>query len=373
MNKVKVAIVRCERYDKELVYQAVKRGIELIGGIKSIVKENERILLKVNCLVGKKPEEAVTTHPSILNAMINILQENKVIVSYGDSPGFGKPETELKLSGFTDVAERHGVKLGDFEKGWAIDAPNGIECKKFHIANACLETDGIISLSKMKTHQLTRITGAVKNQFGCVYGLHKTSFHMKIPNPTNFSKMLVDLSALLRPRLYIMDGVVAMQGNGPSGGTPVHMNCIIISTDPIAVDSTFCRMINLDPAQVPTIKYGKTAKLGTYDLEEIEYVGEPLADFMNIEFDVLRKPVSNNLWKSFLPRPIRNAIYSKPVIDPAICVRCGVCISVCPVEGKALNFKYSKKDPPVYNYNKCIRCYCCQEMCPHKAISVKGH
>jgi len=132
-------------------------------------------------------------------------------------------------------------------------------------------------------------------------------------------------------------------------------------------------MINLDPAQVPTIKYGKTAKLGTYDLEEIEYVGEPLADFMNIEFDVLRKPVSNNLWKSFLPRPIRNAIYSKPVIDPAICVRCGVCISVCPVEGKALNFKYSKKDPPVYNYNKCIRCYCCQEMCPHKAISVKGH
>jgi len=370
MAKTKISIVRCESYDEELVYEAIKKGIELIGGIDLIVKEGEKILLKVNNLVGAKPEEAVTTHPSILNAMIRILLEKKVDVSYGDSSRFEKSSTGLAKSGYTEIADRYSVNMGDFEHGKIVDFPNGIACKKFKIANACLDADGIISLPKMKTHGLTRITGAVKNQFGCVYGLNKAAFHVKFPNPADFSKMLVDLNNLLKPRLFVMDGILAMEGNGPRGGSPVKMNCIIISTDPVAVDATFCRMIDLDPMFVPTIKYAKIRGLGAYLQEELDYAGEPIKNFINNKFSVVRKPVANISMKSLMPSALRSVIYSRPFIDPEKCIKCGTCVQACPVEGKALNFK-NRKEPPVYNYKKCIRCYCCQEMCPSKAIYIR--
>jgi uncharacterized protein (DUF362 family)/Pyruvate/2-oxoacid:ferredoxin oxidoreductase delta subunit len=332
---------------------------------------NEKILLKPNVLAGAKPEDQVTTHPSVLNGTIRYLQENGIAMLYGDSPGFEKPGPALTKAGLTQIANRYAVALGDFEKGKIIDFPQGHFCKKFTIANACFEADGIISLPKMKTHGLTRITGAVKNQFGCVAGLNKAGFHLKIPNARNFSKMLVDLNLYLKPRLYIMDGITAMEGNGPRGGDPVQMNCLIISTDPIAVDSTFCAMIDLNPKFIVTNVSGHAAKLGTYLCEEIEYVGDPLESFINKKFNIVRKPVENNIVASFVPRPIKNLIVSRPEIDRDKCIKCGICVNACPVEGKALNFKNNnKKYKPVYNYTKCIRCYCCQEVCPEKAISV---
>jgi uncharacterized protein (DUF362 family)/NAD-dependent dihydropyrimidine dehydrogenase PreA subunit len=298
--------------------------------------------------------------------MARILKEKKAIVSYGDSPGFGNPREALKRSGFEDIGVKYSLTIGDFEKGRDIEF-KGIAGKGFYIANACLDVDGIISLPKMKTHGLARITGAIKNQYGCISGLTKARLHVKYSNPTIFSKMLVDLNNYLKPRLFVMDGIMAMEGNGPRGGDPVKMNCIILSTDPVAVDATFCRMIDLDPSFVPTNRYGKETGLGDYD--KIDYVGDPLESFVNKAFNVVRKPPINN--SIIIPAFIRHLFFAKPVIDPKRCVKCGICVEACPVEGKALSFSKGKKEPPVYDYNKCIRCYCCQEMCPKKAIHVK--
>jgi len=371
MQKSKVAIIRCNDYNQDNVYQALKRGIDLIGGLDKFVKKGEKILLKVNNLAGSSPDESVTTHPSILEAMIRILDKKGVTMTYGDSPGFEKPINALKKSGYLEVGEKYKIKPADFDTGKSVDFKDGKVCKKFNIANACLESDGMISLSKMKTHMLTRITGAVKNQFGCVYGLSKASYHLKIPNPTKFSEMLIDLNLLLKPRLYIMDGISAMEGNGPRGGTPVKMNCLIISTDPIAVDATFARMIDLNPMFVPTIKLGKSRGLGTYLKEEIELVGDPISNFIKKDFNVIRKPIKNRSIFSITPNFIRNMVRNRPQIDPDKCIKCGICVNACPVKEKALDFKNNDKTkPPVYDYNKCIRCFCCQEMCPKKAIYV---
>jgi len=381
MAKTKVAIIKCESYDEKLVYNAVKKGIELIGGIDLFVKKGENILLKVSNLAGAKPEEAVCTNPSVLNAVIKILLEKNISVFYGDSPGFEKPGIALAKSGLKEIGDRYSLELGDFEHGKTVDFPKAMVCNKFEIANACLEADGIISLPKMKTHGLTRITGAIKNQLGCVHGFHKAALHAKYPNSVTFSKMLVDLNNLLKPRLFIMDGIVAMEGNGPRGGEPVKMNCILVSTDPVAVDATFCRMINLKPSFVPTNKYGKASGLGTYEMNEIDDKGDSLGSFINKKFKVNRAPVGVSLFSSS-GRIIMNALYAKPVIVAEKCTKCGICVNECPVEGKALQFKklngnngnngkLNKKEPPVYNYKKCIKCYCCQEMCPSKAIYLK--
>ncbi|MFA6508675.1 MAG: DUF362 domain-containing protein [Treponemataceae bacterium] len=371
MPASKVAIVRCDTYEENRVYEAVKRAVDLLGGIDSFAKKGERILLKPNILTGSKPEDAVTTHPAVFYAIVRLLTEAGVNVSYGDSPGFGKPSEALTKCGLTEVASRFGLKLADFEKGRAVEYPEGMIAKQFDIANACLEADGIISLPKMKTHQLTRITGAIKNQFGCVYGLNKAAFHMKVPNQVNFSKMLVDLNHVLKLRLFIMDGIVAMEGNGPRGGNPVAMNCVIVSSDPIAMDSTFCKLIDLDPEFIPTITYGSKTGLGNYKPEDVELVGDDIAQYIKPDFDVVRKPVINISGKRKFPHFIGDAIFPRPVIDTAICVKCGVCVSSCPVGEKALAFRNGKKEAPAYNYRHCIRCYCCQEMCPYKAITVK--
>lgn len=370
MTRSKVAIVRCESYDEETVYAAVRKGVELIGGLDSIIKKGEKVLLKPNNLASSKPDEAVTTHPAVFNAAARLLTEAALKVSYGDSPGFEKPGPSLAKTGFASVAERYKIPLADFEKGKTVDFPEGKVWKKFDIANACLEADAIVSLPKMKTHAFARITGAVKNQFGCIYGFNKAVFHVKIPNPVQFSRMLVDINLFLLPRLFIMDGIVAMEGNGPRGGTPVKMNCIIVSRDPIAIDGTFCRMVGLDPTFIPTITYGKEAGLGTYLEEEIEIVGDSLTEFINLDFDVVRKPLDNKVKKT--NGFFANLIYPRPVIDKEKCIKCGICVESCPVDGKALNFKNgNKKESPEYDYKKCIRCYCCQEMCPYKAIIVK--
>lgn len=371
MSTSSVAIVRCDGYEEERVYAAVKRAADLLGGIGAFAKKGEKILLKPNILIGSKPEEAVTTHPSVFYAAARLLLEAGADVSYGDSPGFGKPADSLTKSGLTAVAERLGLPLAEFEKGRQVDFPDGSVAKSFDIAEACLATDGIVSLPKMKTHQLTRITGAVKNQFGCVYGLNKAAFHMKVPNQVNFSKMLVDLNRALKPRLFIMDGIVGMEGNGPRGGDPVAMNCLIVSSDPIAVDAVFCRLIDLDPEFIPTIAYGNRTGLGRYRMEEIELLGDDIEQFRKPDFDVVRKPVVDISGKRRVPHFIGDAIFPRPVIDPETCVKCGICVGACPVGEKALAFRRGKKEAPSYTYRNCIRCYCCQEMCPHKAITVR--
>lgn len=367
--KSKVVLIRCEEYNIDLVYSSIKKGIDALGGIGNFVKNGEKILLKPNLLSGKSPENAVCTHPVVFEAILKILLENNIKVTYGDSPGFDSPLMAAKKSLIFDVAQKYKIEMADFDNGKEIEFLDGKYTKKFLIANGVLNSDGIISLPKMKAHQLTRITGAIKNQFGCVAGLSKALFHLKIPNSYNFAKMLVDLNLYLKPRLYIMDGIVAMEGNGPASGNPIKMNAIIISNDPVAIDSVFCKIINLNPEYVSTNIIGKEYGLGTYSLEEIEILGENIERFINKKFDIPRHK-SSTIFK-FL-EPIKNYIIKRPKILKKQCIKCGICIKSCPVRKKAIFFKNNdKKNPPVYDYKKCIRCFCCQEVCPHKAIYVK--
>ena len=367
----KVSLIRCESYNVDQIYSALKKGIELLGGMDQFLNEKEKILLKPNLLASAHLDKAVITHPSVFEALVKMLaSEKKYTVSYGDSPGIGSPGKVSENCGYKEIAQKYGVALSEFNKGNTVTFPEGKQTKQFEIAQGVLEADAIISMSKMKTHQLTRITGAIKNQLGCVYGLHKQSSHAKFPDAISFSKMLVDLNMLLKPRLYIMDGILAMEGNGPRSGNPTPMNVLLISEDPIALDSVFCRLVNLNPEFIPTIMYGAEFGLGKYKDADIEIVGDDLDKMINKDFDVIRKPV---IAENFgFAAAFRGLILRKPIIEKNKCVECGICVEACPVEDKAVNFiSEDIKKPPEFDYKKCIRCYCCQEMCPQKAIKVK--
>ena len=195
--------------------------------------------------------------------------------------------------GQTDPARVLVVRRDSPTSGWKVDAINngrsvigGVEpglddVVRRAVADGVLAADGLIGLSKLKAHGLTRLTGAVKNQFGCIPGILKGQFHARIADPYTFATMLVDLNTLVRPRLYVMDAVMAMEGNGPRSGRPKPLNALLFSRDPIALDAIACKMIDLDPEFVPTSKPGELAGLGTYRYENIKVVGDNLVRVMS--------------------------------------------------------------------------------------------
>lgn len=461
MEKSIVVLVPCRSYDRETVYEKMQEGLLCAGGIESFIRKDEKVLLKLNLVRDAAPERAVTTHPVIVETLAGILHEKAYChISAGDSPGFGSGIKIMEHLGLSEPFERYGVKMASFDSAVKTEFPEGIHAKEFMLAKDAADADAIISVCKMKTHALEHLTGAVKNQYGCVQGGNKAKGHTKYPSAESMARMIVDLDRLLKPRLYIMDGITAMEGNGPTSGEPVDMGVILISTDPVALDSVFAHLVYADPTLIPTETAGEQMGLGTWREENIEirvpasaYVGdfrnaqytdteclsinidistgkneghvsagegvrnvsveknaenisgeknaehartesaedkkadrdecitggdkayrtitmdEAARRFGNPDFDMIRERGKSTGFMGFVTK--LRFLARKPHIDPEKCVRCGVCVESCPVEGKALNFRNGRNKPPVYDYHRCIRCFCCQEMCPNKAIYVK--
>ncbi|MCP4217713.1 MAG: DUF362 domain-containing protein [bacterium] len=370
--KSKVALIKCPDYREDSVDHAVRKGLELLGGVSAFASAGEKIVLKPNILAGDDADKAITTHPAVFKAVARVFKEQGVSLSYGDSPAIGNPDRAAKRTGIKEAGESLDIPLADFLTPVTVSHPDALLAKKLIIAKSLLEADGLISLPKMKTHGFTRITGAVKNQFGCLPGLQKAEFHVKMPDIYDFSKVLVDINTFLKPRLHIMDGIVAMEGNGPRSGEPVPMKVLLFSADPVAVDAVFCRLIDMPPQYVPTMEFGREAGLGTYKQEEIEIVGEAPEELVNRDFDAVRKAPDRFGSTRMFPTFLKNFISPKPVISADRCILCGQCVEICPVKPKAVQFPPTgKKTPPGYAYKRCIRCYCCQEICPEKAITIK--
>lgn len=366
-QKSQVAVLRCETYDLEEVRTQLERGISLLGGWSKWVKPGENILLKPNLLAPDPPEKAVTTHPAVFQAVAESLQQFGVNLTYGDSPSNGTVEAAARKSGLDEVARQLGIRLSNFKEGETIEFEGSYHRHKTVMAQGVLESDGLVSLPKLKTHPLMRLTGAVKNQLGCVVGLNKKMFHAKHPQSDHFAAMLADLTLYLKPRLYILDAIVAMEGNGPRGGAPRRTGVLMISADPVALDATASRLVGLEPDQVPTNRAGQQNGLGVYRSEDIELLGDNLDQLAVKDFNLgigLPGFAVKNIW-------LRNKIVPFPQINPEHCKTCGLCINACPMRPPAVDWsKAGKEQPPEYNYTTCIRCYCCQEVCPEGAITL---
>lgn len=423
-EKSKVIVLSCDSYEEERIYTLLKRGLKELGGVGALINKEEKILLKPNLLKKAEVEKAVITHPVVVGAFARILREEGYEnIVLADSCGHGTTKQVIQGTGMDTYLEKYQIPAIDYTKGVHVENPDGVQAKEFILPKELLEADCVISLSKMKTHALERITGAVKNSYGFIYGKNKAIGHTKYPSADSFARMLIDLNQYVKPRLYIMDGITAMEGNGPGSGDPTAMNVILMSTDPVALDSVFARLVYLKPEMVPTNYHGEKMGLGNCKEENIEIVvvkensqisverddgneeqknnkitvakkqcenadisaDENQSDiniscniipmevlieqYGNPHFNVDRTKVRSNIWTK-LAKAL-NIFQKKPYIEPDKCVRCGICVNSCPVPGKAVDFRNGKNHPPVYDYKKCIRCFCCQEMCPKKAIKVK--
>ena len=176
----------------EKVYSAIAKGIELVGGIESIIDKNERILVKPNLLSASDPSKIITTNPSVFEGVLRYLRDkNYENIKYGDSPaGVYKMENVVNVTKLKDRADKYNVELGDFEHFEVVDYPEGKVAKKFPLCKGIIDANAIISVSKMKTHALENITGAIKNQYGCIYSNKKALGHAKYPSSESFALLV---------------------------------------------------------------------------------------------------------------------------------------------------------------------------------------
>ena len=163
-----VSITKCDDYNIENVYIALQKALDLLGGLKTIIKPNDRVLLKINLLAPTKPEQAVTTHPVVIKSLIKLVKDHGGIPWIGDSSGgpfLGLTSRAFEISGINEIAQETGavIKNFDTEEIVTIENPNAKQIKTFRIARSIIEADVIISVAKCKIHELLLFTGAVKN------------------------------------------------------------------------------------------------------------------------------------------------------------------------------------------------------------------
>lgn len=382
----KVCIIRCGSYDRDQVQQAITSAFKEFG-VSDFFKAQEKIVLKPNLLSSKTPDKAVTTHPEVFRAVAVALREYQVELSYGDSPANDSPEKAQKICGIEEVANELSIPQADFVTPVHRDYPQGVLARNFQLVKAVEDNDGIVSICKFKTHALTQFTGAMKNQFGLIPGMLKAKDHVRFPTETAFTQMLADLNNCVRPRLFVMDAIVGMEGNGPANGTPRAIGLLIVSDDPVALDSVCVGMAGLDYNEVLAVKTGETSGVGVADHERIDIcLIETINGIQSIRWDKASKMIpllkipnfvnavsgasAISVLSTFLGPVAKKLILNRPAIIHSKCTKCKLCVRVCPVEPKAIEFS-EKKQKIVYNYGRCIRCFCCQELCPFAAIEVQ--
>ena len=370
MNK-RVAIERCSSYDGEAVYSALKRAVELAGGLDLAGKT---LLLKPNIVFDAAPEKAICTHPVFLEAAIRLVRElGSSSIFVGDSPGIQGPGFSPKTCGIADVIKKNGAEWVDFTRGKAeVSCPDGKLAKRFTVA--AHKADLIISLPKLKTHQLMYYTGAIKNIFGLIPSVTKSTFHVRYPGRESFAAMIVDLCLAVKPAYALLDAITGMEGPGPAGGSPRQVGLVMASSNLLAIDVAAVTVMGYPPLGIPVNMDALNRGIWLSDFSEIEYPGlKPLdlriPDYLKVPF----KRKGTQLLDFILPRPIRRlktSLTPGPEINQSLCVRCTDCIKIC--ASKAMSLEGGDKEGRVViNYRRCIRCYCCHEICPVKAIEAE--
>jgi uncharacterized protein (DUF362 family)/Pyruvate/2-oxoacid:ferredoxin oxidoreductase delta subunit len=342
--------------DYEHVEKAVERALEAHGP----PVEGRTVLVKPNILGAMPPESHTNTHPSLVRATVAALvrrHAGRILV--GDNSGmraYGSNEQTARVAGILEAAGGHYVNLG----ASPVAAPVRSDfARQLAFSREVLEADVLISLPKMKTHVATLITGAIKNTFGHLVGGEKSRLHREAVGAENFARAIVDVCQVRPPDLVILDAVVAMEGQGPSGGRPRPVGRVLASRSAVALDAVMAAMMGLEPRSVPMLRIAEDRGLGTADLGAIDIDGP---------FEVVRKFKLPGVGMGVGGLAARLATYilvTQPRVRAARCVRCGSCVKACPVGAVTMTDRGA-----VIDYSRCISCFCCHEMCRYQSMDL---
>jgi uncharacterized protein (DUF362 family)/NAD-dependent dihydropyrimidine dehydrogenase PreA subunit len=362
-----VYIARCSSYDPQAVEAAFVQSLQSLSDAQLLVRPGQRVLLKPNLLQAQRPERGITTHPAVVAAVARWVRDAGATAIIADSPGGLYNQHLLRqlydVTGMATVAQDTGALLNYDLSTLQVSCPGARAAQTLDALRVAVDADAIINIPKLKTHGLMQLTGAVKNLFGTVPGVIKGAYHARFPSVERFAAMLIDIVGYYRPVLTVMDAVVAMEGDGPSGGDLRDVGVLLTSADAVAVDMVAASMVGMAPLGVPTIAAAVRRGLGTGRVGDIRLLGAALDEVRVAGF---KQPSTAGqrvrMIPSLVPSWITNALLASPEAGPH-CTGCGVCAENCPVQAIAIVDKRARTD-----LKRCIRCYCCHELCPEDAV-----
>jgi len=348
--KFKVSAVECNSYESEEVYEAVKDSVNRIG---FEIPVNKTVLIKPNVMTQNNPEQHTITHYAIIDALCRILKEKNNRILIGESISFylkGLTEEAFRTSKLDRVAKKYGAVLRPFEK------ESLVETKGLYIPRVLLEADMVINACKLKTHGAMRLSGAIKNMFGCLPGGYKQRMHMRAGCDLELADIFLDIHDIVKPALNIMDAVMGLDGGPTALGKPVKVGRILASVNPAALDVAACRITGYEPENIPAMVRAKERHM-IEDFDDVELLG----DIVPVKFEKLIKGPLGVEYK-------KNSIFVTQTcvnlsIDDSKCTRCGDCIGECPV--KAISYKENKV---ALDQGGCINCYHCLYVCRENAV-----
>ncbi len=367
-----VAVVSCTEYNETAVLNSITQAAALLGGLSSVIRPGMRVLIKPNLLRAARPEQHITTHPAVIGAVAELVKRLGATPILAESPGGaytpGVLKTLYRTTGMLDAAKNHGFEVNYDTDSEEVFFENGKQVKVLKVISPVLACDAVISVAKLKTHELMGYTGAVKNLFGVIPGVTKAEYHFRLPEQEAFANMLVDIAEYVKPCLSVIDAVWGMEGDGPSAGTPVHIGALVMGTNPHAVDVAAARLVNMEPRHIRTLAAAEARGLIGFEQNDVRVLGresnEPLLSTFKAPVKLMDSFTQNHI-PTFMQPIVAQMLKTQPVINKRICEGCGICKNSCPAQ--AITITDGKAH---INYDLCLRCYCCHELCPKFAIKI---
>ena len=352
-------------------YETCRKAVREAFSAFSPDVQGKKVAVKVNALKAGDPDrQAFVTHYKVLEAVIEELEKLKPAqILVGDSVGtesYGNTDHVFQVSRLKEVA---GAYYRNFSKNLRLVELEKPFKRTVAVLNDVLESDVYISVPKMKTHGLTMLSGAVKNNFGLLAGAQKSWYHYYCVKPEIFAEILVEMFRLRPPDFVIMDGILAMEGYGPASPETRWVNRILASNDGVALDTVLAGMVGFNLDDVPYLRLARDLRLGETDLTAIEIEGE--ASTIH-DYHRPAPPEATYSYRAGVGSGktsiefYRQRVSYRPVISAERCHHpggCTACVDICPA--KAL----IPGDPtPAKEISKCILCSACKEVCEYGSL-----
>jgi uncharacterized protein (DUF362 family)/Pyruvate/2-oxoacid:ferredoxin oxidoreductase delta subunit len=343
-------------YEYSTLKPTVFDMLESVGSLNIV--PGATVLIKPNFLAPAKPELAVTTHPLVVRAVVEyvLARGGRPVVS--DSQAIGSFRRVMKEGGYLEALEGIDVACLPFKTVSRFDI--GRPFGTIDIARRAIEADIVVNLAKLKTHTQMLLTLGIKNLFGCIVGFQKPEWHLRSGVDRHmFGRLLVQIHQAVNPTLTLIDGVLALDRQGPGkGGRPRELGILLAGSSAAATDAAVCKLLGLPADRLPTNRAAR--ELGLLKQEPV-LVG-PVDPIRSFELPVMA-PLSFGPRR--LRKTLRKHLIQRPAVDRNTCRMCGECWQYCPAGAISPHEKTIR-----FDYDSCIRCYCCIEVCPHGALAA---